>query len=186
MDSSATSAQLIAELREFAGFAAAEQSYIQRSLTLGLSRYERARGDFTDAPSIRSQRAAYRLLEPIRRGIPQGFVFDGLDRFLAPLIRVTGFDLAQAQLSGFAAYRFLYERLLGADVRPWLPAAFCAAAALPQIHPDRRLRLLHSLSQAVVAAPAWSERAPQFIPVLNRGEPCIRDRPPEEGLQNLR
>ena len=34
-------------------------------------------------------------------------------------------------MPSFSAARFLYERLVGAEGRPWLPAAFCAAAALP-------------------------------------------------------
>jgi hypothetical protein len=64
----------------------------------------------------------------------------------------------------FSAYRFLYERLLGAHARPWLPAAFCAAAALPQIRPARRKMLLQSLSEAAATAPGWSDREPCFYP----------------------
>jgi len=44
---------------------------------------------------------------------------------------LTTFELSCSPIGGFAAYRFLYERLFGARVRPWLPAAFCAAAGLP-------------------------------------------------------
>ena len=68
------------------------------------------------------------------------------------------------KLDSFSAYRFLYERLLGAQCRPWLPAAFCAAAALPQIRPERRKMLLQSLSEAAATAPGWSEREPAFFP----------------------
>jgi len=83
---------------------------------------------------------------------------------MGPLLRVTTFDLAQERLAGFCAYRFLYERLLGADVRPWLPAAFCGAAALPRIRPDRRKGLLQSISEAAATAPGWSRREPMFVP----------------------
>jgi len=58
----------------------------------------------------------------------------------------------------------LYERLLGADIRPWLPSAFCAAAALPQIRPERRKKLLQSISEAAATAPGWSTREPAFYP----------------------
>ena len=34
---------------------------------------------------------------------------------------LSAFDLGEGKLSCFAAYRFLYERLLGPAVRPWLP-----------------------------------------------------------------
>ena len=49
-------------------------------------------------------------------------------------------------------------------MRPWLPAAFCAAAALPQMRPARRKVLLQSLSEAAATAPGWSEREPCFYP----------------------
>jgi hypothetical protein len=45
-----------------------------------------------------------------------------------------------------------------------LPSAFCAAAALPQIRPERRKALLHSISEAAATAPGWSARAPMFYP----------------------
>ena len=63
-----------------------------------------------------------------------------------------------------ARYQPVYERLLGADVRPWLPSAFCAAAALPQIRPECRKELLQSLSEAAATAPGWSDREPAFYP----------------------
>ena len=74
------------------------------------------------------------------------------------------FDLAQERLGCFSAYRFLYERLLGPNARPWLPAAFCGAAALPQIRPFTRKALLQSISEAAATAPGWSDAAPSFYP----------------------
>ena len=53
---------------------------------------------------------------------------------------------------------------MGAEARPWLPSAFCAAAALPHIRPERRKMLLQSLSEAAATAPGWSDRAPSFYP----------------------
>jgi len=72
--------------------------------------------------------------------------------------------LAQAKLSSFSAFRFLYERLLGAAVRPWLPSAFMAAAALPALHPSDRKALLGSISATDAAAPGWSIRPAVFTP----------------------
>ena len=83
---------------------------------------------------------------------------------MGKLLRVTAFDVAQDRIDGFPAYRFLYERLLGAEVRPFLPSAFCAAAALPQIRPERRKHLLQSISEAAATAPGWSSREPSFYP----------------------
>ena len=43
-------------------------------------------------------------------------------------------------------------------------AAFCGAAALPQIRPNRRKHLLQSISEAAATAPGWSQREPSFYP----------------------
>ena len=90
--------------------------------------------------------------------------FDSIEGFVGKLTRVAAFDLAQERIDSFSAFRFLYERLISAEARPWLPSAFCAAAALPQIRPERRKMLLQSISEAAATAPGWSDRAPSFYP----------------------
>jgi hypothetical protein len=157
----------INELREFASFTACEQRYIKRSLDVGLGRQDAFKlwaRDATEIASIRSQYVAYQELKLLRGASPEESTFEGLDAFMGKLVRVSGFDLAQERIDCFSAYRFLYERLLGATARPWLPSAFCAAAALPQIRPDRRKKLLHSISEAAATAPGWSTREPCFFP----------------------
>src|SRR3546814_5758194 len=93
------------------------------------------------AASIRAQARLYDRLPDLRVMIPDDSGLDAVEPFMAPLVTVSAFDLGQGRLTSFPAYRFLYERLLGADARPWLPAAFCAAAALPHLHPDLRRAL---------------------------------------------
>ena len=84
------------------------------------------------------------------------------------------FDLGQGRLDGFAPCRFLYERLIKAAVRPWLPAAFCAAAALPHLHPDRRRALLTTMTDEAAAATGWSVREPLFLPEwVDKIDPAI-------------
>jgi len=164
----ATNASLaIAEFREFASFTAQEQRYIKRSLDVGLGRHDAFKlwaRDAGETASIRSQYIAYQELKALRGAMPDEYGFEGLEGFIGKLVRVTAFDLAQDRLGCFSAYRFLYERLLGPEVRPWLPAAFCAAAALPQIPPAARKQLLQSISEAAATAPGWSEAAPSFYP----------------------
>ncbi|MBX7534002.1 hypothetical protein K3165_13785 [Qipengyuania sp. 1XM1-15A] len=158
---------MIAEMREFASFTAAEQRYIRRSLDIGLSRCDafriwgRTQGE---TAAIRSQYVAYQELKALRGAIPAESGFDAIEDFIGKITRVAAFDLAQERIECFSAFRFLYERLLGAEARPWLPSAFCAAAALPQIRPERRKMLLQSLSEAAATAPGWSDRAPGFYP----------------------
>jgi hypothetical protein len=167
MSGTGTASLAINELREFASFSPCEQRYIKRSLDIGLGRQDAFKlwaRDAEEIASIRSQYVVYQDLKPLRSAIPDESALDGIDDFIGKLVRVTTFDLAQERLATFSAYRFLYERLLGAPARPWLPSAFCAAAALPQIRPDRRKTLLHTLSEAAATAPGWSTREPCFYP----------------------
>lgn len=167
MSETGTASLTIAELREFASFSACEQRYIRRSLDVGLARQDALRlwaRNAAEASSIRSQYAIYRELADLQGAAPCESDLENLANFIGKLIRMAAFDLAQERLSTFSAFRFLYERLLGPDVRPFLPSAFCAAAALPQIRPGRRKNLLQSISEAAATAPAWSLRAPCFYP----------------------
>ena len=167
MAKTGTASLTIAELREFASFTEEEQLFIERGLDVGLGRGDAFKAwskRAGDKAAIRQQYLAYRELKALRDQVPCESTLEGLHEFIGALIRITAQDLAQEQISSFSAYRFLYERLLGARARPWLPAAFCGAAALPQIRPFRRKTLLQSLSEAAATAPAWSEREPCFYP----------------------
>lgn len=157
----------LAEIKEFAGFPASTQRYIRRSLDIGLERQDAMQlwsRDIVEAASIRAQTRIYQRLDHIRTLVPDDSGLDAVEPFFAPLVTITAFDLGQDRLNGFGAYRFLYERLIGPDARPWLPGAFCAAASLPHLHPEKRRILLQSISEAAATAPGWSNRAPCFYP----------------------
>ena len=163
----ATASLAISEFREFASYSPCEQRYIKRSLDVGLGRQDAFKlwaRDADETASIRSQYVAYQELKTLRRDPPAATSLDGVDAYVGKLVRVSAFDLGQGRLHCFSAYRFLYERLIGPMVRPWLPAAFCGAAALPQIRPDLRKQLLQSISEAAATAPGWSVTAPRFYP----------------------
>lgn len=162
-----TATMAISEMREFAGFAACEQRYIKRSLDIGLARCDAFRlwgRNEAENTAIRRQYVAYQDLKVLRTLVPQEGSMGEIERFVGKLVRIAAFDLEQERLTSFSAFRFLYERLLGAEVRPYLPAAFCAAAALPIIRPQQRKVLLQSLSEAAATAPGWSNRKPSFYP----------------------
>lgn len=172
MTLASTSTATIGEMREFASFTAGEQRYIKRSLDVGLARRDAFKlwGGVEKAnTSIRRQYVVYQDLKALRGLVPGAGSGGEVERFLAKLVRMAVFDLEGEEIESFSAFRFLYERLLGADVRPYLPAAFCAAAALPQVRPAMRKVLLQSLSEAAATAPAWSNRAPVFHPE------CVED-----------
>ena len=163
----ADGAMTLAEMKEFAGFPAATQRYIRRSLDIGLDREDamaRWSRDVVEAASIRAQARIYAMLPELREMVPDDSGLDAVEAFLGPLVSVVAFDLGQGRLTSFSAFRFLYERLIGAEVRPWLPSAFCAAAALPHLHPELRRKLLQSISEAAATASGWSDRQPAFFP----------------------
>ena len=162
-----TATMAIGEMREFASFTAAEQRYIKRSLDIGLARCDAfklwGRSEAQSA-SIRRQYVSYQDLKALRALIPQEGTIGEIERLIGKLVRVAALDLEQEEITSFSAFRFLYERLLGPEARPYLPAAFCAAAALPMIRPYQRKALLQSLSEAAATAPGWSQRVPSFYP----------------------
>lgn len=162
-----SSTQMLSEMKLFAGFSAAEQRFIRRSLDVGLSRGDAivcwARSP-AEAAEIESQSRRYRLLDAIRACVCDDPDPEMAECYMAPLITLSAGDLGESKLTDFEAYRFLYERLLGAAVRPWLLSAFCAAAALPAIHPEQRKTLLQSIPVRDVIAAGWSIRAPIFMP----------------------
>lgn len=158
---------VLAEMREFASFAKGTQRYIRRSLDIGLGRGDAVRRwsrNDAEAQAIVAQRQAYARLDQLRSLVPDDLAIDQMAPLMSPLIAVSAFDLAQGRLPTFASYRFLYERLIGAAARPWLPAGFCAAASLPHLHPQSRRALLKTFSAADLDAAGASTRPPAFIP----------------------
>jgi hypothetical protein len=156
---------LLAELQEFANFSAEEQYYIRRSLEVAfgkgdpVARWSRNRQETLE---ILAQGHVYSWLGTIRDGVPLDGGSGHAASFFTPLVAITDFDLGLGHLGGFGPYRFLYERLLGAAARPWLPSAFCAAAALPHHAPSRRAALIASVADG--AEVRWSPHEPAFYP----------------------
>jgi hypothetical protein len=160
-------ARALDEMKEFAAFPAAAQRYIRRSLDVGFHRTDAMEiwsREADERVSIQKQLVCYAALAEVRAHIPEDLGLGADPLFFGALVRLSEFDLAQGPLTSFAAYRFLYERLLGATIRPWLSAAFCAAASLPSLHPSLRRMLLKSMSEADATASAWSAREPSFYP----------------------
>jgi hypothetical protein len=156
---------IFTEIEEFGSFDEEVQYYIRRSLDVGLSRevdvYRWARGE-DEAASLNAQRHLYRVLPLIRASAPEQGSFAAAEDFLLPLIAVSTFDVSSGRLTAFCEYRFLYERLLGPIVRPWLATAFAAAAAMPSLPAHRRAFLLASVVGAV--DDHWSAEPPNFYP----------------------
>jgi hypothetical protein len=160
--------QMIGEMKEFASFSAPEQRYICRSLDVaahGAAAIGRWSSGPAETANMKAQDKLYRtLLQLIRNSVPDDIDVHSMGETIGQLITISAFDLSGGKIARFSAYRFLYERLLGPSVRPWLPSAFVGAAALPYLHPDLRKALLASLSATDAAAPGWSNSHSVFIP----------------------
>ena len=157
--------RLLAELREFASFGRETQRYICRSLEVALTpdvAVDCWARDDRELEAIRLQRQIYPDLLRIRTVLANPSRTVEADDFLLQLIEATAFDLSCARICAFAPYRFLYERLLGAAARPWLPTAFLAAAGLPYF-PARASRQLISTAEHVLADD-WPDTEPAYWP----------------------
>lgn len=162
---------MLGEMQEFGSFNFATQRFICRSLDV--SNIPDVAPDewghtSHEAAEIQTQIQVYGLLPGIRRSVPRARAPINAECFLLPLITVTAFDLSCRCLDSFAAYRFLYERLLGPMVRPWLSAAFAAASALPYFTADERRMLLASVGAELTDqwSPVESIFYPQWVGIL--------------------
>jgi hypothetical protein len=161
------STQLLSEIKHFASFSPGEQRFIRRSLDVGLKRCDAKAcwsRNSAETARIDEQARRYRIVALVRACIPDDDSMEATECFLAPLITMSVADLAEGRLRSFEAYRFLYERLVGPEVRPWLLSAFCAAASMPSIHPQLRKQLMEAIPLQAVVTPGWSLRAPLFYP----------------------
>jgi len=157
----------LTEMLEFTSFAPSEQRYICRSLDVAGGRRDAIRTwarSLTEARSIRDQARAYRGIDGLKDLLPDDYGALAGKPLLGSLMTLTAFDLGQGELVSYGAYRFLYERMLGADFRPWLLPAFCAVATLPGVRGDLRVRLLSTIPQHSARAERWSGQEPQFRP----------------------
>src|SRR5437868_9036446 len=159
--------QMIAEMKEFASFSAAEQRYVRRSLDVAqagaMSAAERWSRNAAEDARIDAQSKLYRtLLQAIRTSVPDDIAVDAAAEFIGPLIALSAFDLGEGKLGSFAAYRFLYERLLGGSIRPWLASAYVGASALPYLHPGQCKSLRGAITAGEAAAHGWSNRNAAF------------------------
>lgn len=175
----------IAEMKEFATFPPSTQRYIRRALDIAFERDDpvsKWSRDIVEQASIKVQVRYYERIPEIRDRIPEDSGLNWVEPFMAPLVAVSAFDLAQDRLPTFSAYRFLYERLIGGAARPWFVGAFCAAASLPHISPGKRYDLLTSISENAATAPGWSNRDPSFYPAWvdksGDAEPDETEEPP--------
>jgi hypothetical protein len=157
-------------MKEFGSFHKKTQRYIRQSLDVA---YERGDPIATwgrteeERHNIRMQIHNYNLLLSRTRSrlARSGRVDIGhVEHVMGPLISLAVFDLSNGCLPGFGPFRFLYERLFGAEVRPWLPSTYVGAAALPLLTSGHRCSQLRAISEKACSSDDWSKMEPEFIP----------------------
>lgn len=158
--------QMFREMQELAQLSSAAQRYIRRSLDVASERWDRL--DETtrteeEVESVSRQAGLYRKLRSIRASIPASEDEAETVHFISMTAELTAFDLAQGKIRSFAAYRFLYERLLGAAARPWLLSVFVMCASLAPTNPLLRSELLKSIDEQS-ASSQHSKLEPRFLP----------------------
>lgn len=160
----------IAEMKEFGSFHKKTQRYIRQSLDVAFRRgdpvqtWGRTQQERDD---IRMQQHNYELLLNrirLRLDKANGVSIGHVEWVTGPLVGLATFDLSCGKLSGFGSFRFLYERLFGAAVRPWLPSVYMAAAGMPLLHPNDRNNLLRAISEKAACCEGWSSTEPMFLP----------------------
>lgn len=158
--------QIFREMEEFGKLPMAAQRYIRRSLQIrsgSIENLAEISRTPSEAKSMCRQMELYSLIDDVVAAIPADDEIGSVTRFMSLLAPLVAFDVGEQKLESFAAFSFLYERMLGAAARPWLPTAFMMVASLPELHPNRRIDLLGSVCADVVTS-HWSTREPQFVP----------------------
>lgn len=160
----------IDEMKEFGSFHKKTQRYIRQSLDVAFDRGDPlATWGRTEEErhNIRMQMHNYNLmLDRARIRLARAGKVDigHVEHISGALISLAAFDLSNGCLLGFAPFRFLYERLFGAAVRPWLPSVYVGAAALPLLNSASRKTHLHAISEKSCCADEWSKVEPIFVP----------------------
>ena len=164
----ASGAVALAEMKEFAGFGKGTQRYIRRSLDVGLDRRDAVRRwsrDPAEAAGIRAQERIYGRLDLIRANVPDDSGLDAMEPMMAPLDHD---DRLRSRPGPAALLRLLPFPLRAADRRAGAPLAagrlLRRRGACRTSIPDRRRKLLQSISEAAATAPGWSNREPVFYP----------------------
>lgn len=160
-------AQALEEIQEFAALSSASQRYIRRSLDVAFERQDAVTvwsRNPQEAAAIARQRKSYALLRILRESLSRSLDLAASPCLFGPMVWVSARDLAEGKLHGFPAYRFLYERLFGSAVRPWLASSYLAAATMPSIAPALRRSLLQTMPEEPILATIWPAVEPQFFP----------------------
>jgi hypothetical protein len=114
----------------------------------------------------------YQSIPAVRKRIAAvGYRLETWSNDFGLLHRYAMFDVKYDEMSDFKAFVFLYERLLGPAVRPWLLSIYLAAAGSPLITEEGREQRLSRLTAYDVAHDFVSSPEPEYFPGLEGSAP---------------
>src|SRR4029453_19083926 len=132
--------RILREMEDFGQMPVAAQRYIRRSLQVRF-KHPASLGELARSPaeadSIARQISLYDRIDAVIEAIPVDDDVASVTRFTSLIAPLIAFDIGERKLDSFAALGFLYERLLGAAARPWLPAFFMLVVIRPELAPHR-------------------------------------------------
>lgn len=158
---------IVEEMRPFAAFPAATRRYIVRSLDFGLPRGDpmvRWVGSFFDQGVLMAREECYAHVPRLRQALASGMTLERWMPEHAALQRCADFDLQWEEMGDFTAFAFLYERLFGMGVRPWLTSLFASAATAPTVEWSAGCAALASLTMFDGPEYRQGESAARFLP----------------------
>jgi hypothetical protein len=133
---------IVDEMAQFAAFPQPTRDYICRALALGREELNQGgvlTGSAWDIACELARRDMYFSLPMVRESLARkGFQLETWTTEFGLLHRYAQFDLQFSEMRDFGAFTFLYERLIGPAVRPWLLSIYLAAAASPKLVEEAR------------------------------------------------
>lgn len=159
---------IVDEMAQFASFPEATRRYICEALEIGFTGVSNKPvvGDRLSAIASRLARMdVYHSMPFVRECISnKNYNLETWSKEFGLLHRYAQFDVQYAEMSDFKAFVFLYERLLGSAIRPWLLSIYLAAAASPRITEEAREQLLSGITAFDVAHDFVTAPAPKYFP----------------------
>jgi len=142
------------ERAEFADFSREEQLHVIRAIKMADSMSNGASSLAAGIAALRNKdssrlgaalvtieagalaQAYITALAELKQAIPRDGEVTANASFLKSLIWLTLRELEQGMIERYSPYRFLYLRLIGREIQPFLPSAFLAAVSLPRWERD--------------------------------------------------
>jgi hypothetical protein len=158
-------------MAQFASFPEATRHYISEALVMGLTKPGEkpwVANTLWESAAKLARMDVYHSIPVVRERIAaKGYQLETWSDEFGLLHRYAQFDLQHEEMSDFPAFVFLYERLLGPAIRPWLLSIYLAAAGSPLLTEKGRERAISGITMSDVAHDFVHAPTPRYFPGLD-------------------